>query len=96
MKAWNYITIDFHQGVGQEYSKIVLIIVKADRGKAIALYFIYLIDFILFYLFYFISFRLFEQFFDGKLYCKIHDLLSVPNIFFRIGLLGVISRWMSD
>ena len=36
MKAWNYITIDFHQGMGQEYSKIVQIIVKADRGKAIA------------------------------------------------------------
>ena len=36
MKAWNYITINFHQDVGQEYSKIVQIIVKADRGKAIA------------------------------------------------------------
>ena len=35
-KAWNYITIDFHQEMGQEYSKIVQIIVKADRGKAIA------------------------------------------------------------
>ena len=36
MKAWNYITIDFHQEMGQEYSTIVQIIVKADRGKAIA------------------------------------------------------------
>ena len=36
MKAWNYTTIDFHQDVGQEYSKIALIIVKADRRKAIA------------------------------------------------------------
>ena len=35
-KAWNYITIDFHQEMGQEYSKIVKIIVKADRRKAIA------------------------------------------------------------
>ena len=35
-KAWNYITIDFHQEMGQEYSTIVQIIVKADRGKAIA------------------------------------------------------------
>ena len=34
-KAWNYITIDFHQEMGQEYSKVVQIIVKADRGKAI-------------------------------------------------------------
>ena len=33
MKAWNYITIDFE---GQEYSLIVQIIVKADRGKAIS------------------------------------------------------------
>ena len=32
MKAWNYITTDFHQEMGQEYSKIVQIIVKADRG----------------------------------------------------------------
>ena len=39
---------------------------------------------------------LFEQFFNGKLCCKIHDLLSVPIIFFWIGLLGAISRWMSD
>ena len=38
----------------------------------------------------------FEQFFNGKLCCKIHDLLSVPAIFFWIGLLGAISRWMSD
>ena len=38
----------------------------------------------------------FEQFFNGKLCCKIHDLLSVPIIFFWIGLLGAISRWMSD
>ena len=38
----------------------------------------------------------FEQFFNGKLRCKIHDLLSVPAIFFWIGLLGAISRWMSD
>ena len=36
LKAWNYITIDFHQEMGQEYSTIVQIIVKADRGKAIA------------------------------------------------------------
>ena len=28
-----------------------------------------------------------EQFFNGKLCCKIHDLLSVPIIFFWIGLL---------
>ena len=35
MKAWNYITIDFHQEMDQEYSTIVQIIVKADRGKAI-------------------------------------------------------------
>ena len=33
MNAWNYITIDFE---GQEYSLIVQIIVKADRGKAIS------------------------------------------------------------
>ena len=33
MKAWNYITIDFE---GQEYSLIVQIIVRADRGKAIS------------------------------------------------------------
>ena len=36
MKAWNYIKIDFDQETGQEYSTIVQIIVKADRGKAIA------------------------------------------------------------
>ena len=36
MKAWNYITIDFHQEMRKEYSKIVQVIVKADRGKAIA------------------------------------------------------------
>ena len=35
---------------------------------------------------------LFEQFFNGKLCCKIHDLLSVPIVFFWIGLLGAISR----
>ena len=38
----------------------------------------------------------FEQFFNGKLCCKIHDLLSMPIIFFWIGLLGAISRWMSN
>ena len=36
LKAWNYITIDFHQEMGQEFSTIVQIIVKADGGKAIA------------------------------------------------------------
>ena len=36
MKAWNYITIDFNQEMGKEYSTIVQIIVKADRGEAIA------------------------------------------------------------
>ena len=36
MKAWNYITIDCHQEMDQEYSSIVQMIVKADRGKAIA------------------------------------------------------------
>ena len=36
MKAWNCIKIDFYQEMGQEYSKIVQIIVKADRGKSIA------------------------------------------------------------
>ena len=36
LKAWNNIAIDFHQEMGQEYSTIVQIIVKADRGKAIA------------------------------------------------------------
>ena len=36
LKAWNFITIDFHQDMGQEFSTIVQIIVKADRGKAIA------------------------------------------------------------
>ena len=35
MKAWNYITVDFHQDMGQEYSSIMQIIVIADRGKAI-------------------------------------------------------------
>ena len=35
MKAWNCTKIDFYQEMGQEYSKIVQIIVKADRGKAI-------------------------------------------------------------
>ena len=38
----------------------------------------------------------FEQFFDSKLCCKIHDVSSVPIKFFWIGLLGAISRWMSD
>ena len=37
-----------------------------------------------------------EQFFNGRLCCKIPDLLSVPIIFFWIGLLGAISRWISD
>ena len=36
MKALNYIMIDFDQEMGQEYPTIVQIIVKADRGKAIA------------------------------------------------------------
>ena len=36
LKAWNYITIDFHQEMGHEFSTIVQIIVKTDRGKAIA------------------------------------------------------------
>ena len=36
LKAWNYITIDFHQEMGQEFSTIVQIIVKADFRKAIA------------------------------------------------------------
>ena len=36
----------------------------------------------------------FEQFFNGKLCCKIHDLLSVPIIFFWISLLGAISTSM--
>ena len=36
MKVWNYIKIDFDQETGQEYSTIVQVIVKADRGKAIA------------------------------------------------------------
>ena len=34
----------------------------------------------------------FEQFFNRKLCCKIHDSLGVPIIFFWIGLLGAISR----
>ena len=34
MEAWNYITIDFHQEMGQEYSKILQIIVNADREKS--------------------------------------------------------------
>ena len=38
----------------------------------------------------------FEQFFNGKLWCKIHDLLSVLIIYFWIGLLVAISGWMSD
>ena len=33
----------------------------------------------------------FQQFFNGKLCCKIHDLLSVQIIFFWIGLLDAIS-----
>ena len=33
LKASNYITIDFHQDMGQEFSTVVQIIVKADRGK---------------------------------------------------------------
>ena len=37
---------------------------------------------------------LFEQFFNGKLCRKIHDLLSVPIIFFWISLLGAISGSM--
>ena len=36
MKAWNYIKNDFDQEKGQEYSTIVQMIVKADRGKPIA------------------------------------------------------------
>ena len=36
LKALNNIAIDFHQEMGQEYSTIVLIIVKGDRRKAIA------------------------------------------------------------
>lgn len=36
MKAWNYIKNYFDQETGQEYSTIVQIIVKADRGKSIA------------------------------------------------------------
>ena len=36
VKAWNYIKIDLDQEMGQEYSTIVQIILKADRGKAIA------------------------------------------------------------
>ena len=38
----------------------------------------------------------FEQFFNDKLCCKIRDLLSVLIIFSWIGLLGAISKWMSD
>ena len=38
----------------------------------------------------------FEQFFNGKLCCKIHDLLGVPITFLWIGSLGANSRWMSD
>ena len=33
MKAWNYIKIDFDQEMGQEYSAIVQVIVKADPLK---------------------------------------------------------------
>ena len=36
MRAWNYIKNDVDQETGKEYSTIVQIIVKDDRGKAIA------------------------------------------------------------
>ena len=36
MKAWNYAKNDCDQETSKEYSTIVLIIVKDDRGKAIA------------------------------------------------------------
>ena len=36
LQASNYITIDFHQEMGREFSTIVQIIVKGDRRKAIA------------------------------------------------------------
>ena len=36
MKAWNYIKNDCDQETGKEYSTILQIIVKDDRGKAIA------------------------------------------------------------
>ena len=36
MKAWNYIKNNFDQEMGQEYSTIVHILVKADHGKVIA------------------------------------------------------------
>ena len=36
MKAWNYIKNDCDQETGEEYSTIVQIIVKENRGKAIA------------------------------------------------------------
>ena len=36
MKAWNYIKNDFDQEMGQEYSTIVRILVKADHEKVIA------------------------------------------------------------
>ena len=35
MKAWNYIKVDFDQEMGQEYSTIVQINMKADCRKAI-------------------------------------------------------------
>ena len=37
MKALNYITIDFHQEMDQEYSKIVQIIVKNRHAIAFPL-----------------------------------------------------------
>ena len=36
---------------------------------------------------------LFEQFFNGMLFCKINDLLI---ILFWVDFLGAISRWMYD
>ena len=36
MKAWNYIKNDCDQETGKEYSTILQVIVKDDRGKAIA------------------------------------------------------------
>ena len=35
-----------------------------------------------------------EQFFNGKLCCKIHDFLSVLIIFFWIGLLGAMDEFV--
>ena len=34
MKAWNFTKNDFDQETGKEYSTIVKIIAKDDRGKA--------------------------------------------------------------